>query len=555
MRKLKDIDRIIEIDPARALQSLDSIPRQELSGDALAYYALLYTQAQVKCNVIVTSDSLMRYAYDKYSLDSSGNLKMRTHFYNADIAYNRGDLRGAMKDVLIAYELARNDNDSYWIAKTAEVISDIYYDAFNYSESLKYEQEAIDNYRRAGRIANHRYALCDLASIYLNMGKDKEALHLLDSLITVIYAEQPLDSALMEYAERTNLSALEKNNEFEKIESNLSKYLSPGSIQDVIDLAFIKGLKLCYEYKPDSASVVLSKAYNLAENEEQQIKIMCGLYLNAKINKDFKNAAWMADSLLILQNNVVNRIIKESIACVQRDFYSSEALSHKRKSENILHLLVCVIIIAVIITVSLIVIYRLKLQAKKSELEANISLLLHFRKQIEMTIAENENLSYQLENKNSTLELLKKQLEDKKDIQFQNAIVIEHLFKGKWSGLNMLCNEYFEMGESEKTRGAILNNIDKELKKLRSEKNLKEIENGVNLYMGGIMTLLRKECSFLKEDDFTFISLVFAGLSVRAVCLFRGIKYKLFYLKKSRLSKRIANSDSPHKELFLSKLQ
>lgn len=58
----------------------------------------------------------------------------------------------------------------------------------------------------------------------------------------------------------------------------------------------------------------------------------------------------------------------------------------------------------------------------------------------------------------------------------------------------------------------------------------------------------------MKEDDYTFLSLVFAGFSVRAVCLFSGIKYKLFYLKRSRLGKRISLSDAPHKELFLQKL-
>lgn len=68
------------------------------------------------------------------------------------------------------------------------------------------------------------------------------------------------------------------------------------------------------------------------------------------------------------------------------------------------------------------------------------------------------------------------------------------------------------------------------------------------------MSILREECPFFKEEEYVFLSLVYAGLSVRAVCLFVGIKYKLFYLRKSRLSRRIEESDAPHKELFLDKL-
>ena len=118
----------------------------------------------------------------------------------------------------------------------------------------------------------------------------------------------------------------------------------------------------------------------------------------------------------------------------------------------------------------------------------------------------------------------------------------------------MLCNEYFNIGESEATRISVLNNIGKELDRLRSKKNLKHIETSVDTYMGNIMSTLRRECGFLKEEDFVLLSLLFAGLSVRAICILLNMNYKLVYLKKSRLSKRIMASDAPHKELFVSRM-
>ena len=106
----------------------------------------------------------------------------------------------------------------------------------------------------------------------------------------------------------------------------------------------------------------------------------------------------------------------------------------------------------------------------------------------------------------------------------------------------------------ENVGSIMLRKLDGELKKLRSDDSFKDIEGAVDAYMGNIMTLLRKECDFLKKDDFVFLSLLFAGLSTRSVCLLLDIKYKLFYLRKSRLSKRISESEAPHKELFLSKM-
>lgn len=119
----------------------------------------------------------------------------------------------------------------------------------------------------------------------------------------------------------------------------------------------------------------------------------------------------------------------------------------------------------------------------------------------------------------------------------------------------MLCDKYFDMENLGLDMTVILGKIQRELKRLKTKKNLNEIEKAVDSYMGNIMTMLRNECAFFKEDDFVFLSLVFAGFSSRAVCLLMDIKYKLFYLKRDRLSERIAESEVPHKVLFLSRIK
>ena len=179
---------------------------------------------------------------------------------------------------------------------------------------------------------------------------------------------------------------------------------------------------------------------------------------------------------------------------------------------------------------------------------------MSIKEDVKYVSKENERLNAELTDKSVVLEDLQKRLDDNTQKNIQNRTVIEYLFREKWGTLNMLCNEYFEMGESEVTRNAILVRIEKEIKKLSSKKNLRDIEIAVDLYMGNVVKMLREECSFLKEEDIVFISLIFAGLSVRAICMFTGMKYKHYYLKKSRLIKRISSSSVLHKEIFLKKM-
>ncbi len=73
--------------------------------------------------------------------------------------------------------------------------------------------------------------------------------------------------------------------------------------------------------------------------------------------------------------------------------------------------------------------------------------------------------------------------------------------------------------------------------------------------MNNIIKKLREQCSFLKEEDIVFITLIYAGLSPRAVCFFTDIKLKNFYTKKRRLVERIDNSRCENKDVFIMNLK
>ena len=552
--RLRQIDEIMETEPERALTELEQIDRSNMSHNDSAYFALLYTQAQVKCKVMDLSDTLINIAYYKYRTDVSGDLKLRVYYYKALLSYYRGELKSAMKDVIVAYDIAKDRNNPLWIARSAEVISDIYYDVYNYSQAEVYEHETVEKYLLANKIINHRYATSDLAVLYANEGKENRSIVILDSLLNVVNNEVPFDSALHNYISTAKYYLLSGMSRYEELKKNKFKD-SLVNAEDSIDAFLMKSDILNNEEKDyNGASILLLKAATLTDDIKDLIRIKYASFRQSITAGDYKKAALLGDTLLMMQTNIVDNVLRESIAGEQRDFYSTKAEYQQRRSELMTYILIGVITVAIIITALLIGMYRLKMRAKKAELEANLSELMRVREHAELIDSEYRDATVKLSEKSTAIESLQKRIESNIRVQKQNSEMIEHLFHEKWQTLNMLCNDYFDLGGNEKTRIAILYNIRQELEKQRSPQNMKEIEEAVNRYMGNLMNMLREECPSLKEQDYTFLSLVFAGMSVRAVCLFMDIKYKLFYLKKSRLAKRIAASDAPHKDLFLRKL-
>lgn len=497
-------------------------------------------------------------AYHAFKNHDDYDMRKRAFFYNAAIAFNRGDYPGAMHDVLFSHEIAKENSDNYWIAKSSELIADIYYEVYNYGQAATYTRMAADYYKKADKILNHRYALCNLANTWLNENKEDEAFSLLDSLRKTIPLKTDADRNLMDYIMSAYRSI--KDAPYQKNDSVFANcsYVSPAdsvySLNDMIEIG-----KALYDNgnKRESESL-LKSALNASKDDKEKVRVKYAIYQILVSEKDYEKASLMADTLLTMQSEITRDILNESASCVQRDFYNTIADVNKQKARWMEWLASAVTVIALLSIIIGLLLYRFRMKSRKAELEANMASLIAAKAQVSDLKdntrrygMENKELHEQLKNQDNLINSLQHNLEDNRNLASDRDLMIKTLFKEKWDILNMLCREYFELGDSDKTRIVILKDIEKELARLMDKKNIKEIETAVDRYLDGIMTKLREECSFLKEEDFIYLSLVFAGLSPRAVCMFTGIKYKLYYLKKSRFRKRISDSDAPHKGIFL----
>ncbi|MDE6498423.1 MAG: hypothetical protein K2L21_07170 [Muribaculaceae bacterium] len=500
-------DEIIEISPDTASMILEKIDVNKLNISDKAYYSLLKTEADIKNNVLVLEDSIILSAVLHYNQSPHYNKELRSSFYLAFVYFEQNKLKEAMLHATKAHDLANELHDNYWIAKSAGLISLILSKTYNYSEAETYSRMAADFYKLAGKIELHRYSLCDVAIDLTNQGLLEDGVRILDS-ISQLYTSS---EALKSYANRSSIFPLLSMGENELVKQRIELIPEDDLSQD--EYVYRSHIQESDSLKNSD----LSKALRLSTNKGDSIVVYYARLKHLLRQERYKESALLGDSLLNMQSDVVQEVLRESAMTARSDYFLEKARFKQREASTLRVVSILILIIAFITIAGSYIMYRMILKSKKAEFESDISGLIAERN------SHNE--------------------------------IVESLFKKQWQTLNTLFNDYFENGESDYTRKIILHNIEKELHKLRNPAQLDEIEIAVNKYLNNIVEQLRAEFPLIKNDDIRFIMLIYAGFSVRAVCMICGIKYKYYYLKKSRLIKRISESKSPRKDLFISKLK
>lgn len=559
-RTLIHADSVMEEHPDSALSILEGIDRNSLNSSDLPYYALLYTQAQVKNDIPLASDSLISMAYAKYGADTRGDRGIRSNFYTGEVFFNQENYREAMRYYLTAYEESKRLSDDYWRAKAAERISDLFFYAYNYDEAQKYAEEAAGLFRNVGRDLYHRYSLAQLARILINNGDYERGYTLLDSLHSLAIKQHPIDSAFIDYLRLPLIeAALSTGRSLNGVSGGVDLHSDNMSDGELLDAIILQSSLPDIIGNPDQVELVLDEAASLAHSEEDKIHLLYARYENAKKAGDLARIINMVDSMLYYQNAVAEDIIQESVKGAQRDFYSEQSILHEQRSKTFKWLLFGACLFSVLLISAGVIFHVLKNKAQKAKFQANLEALLSLKAQSEHILRERDSLKLLVDEFGQRNETMVSQIEalksSKRQMEMDNGEIVEKLFKEKWTALDALCDQYYGLNNSELTATSLVGNLQKEVKKIVSKKGLVDVVAAVDTYMNGIVTRLRTQCPFLKEEDVNFVALLFAGFSVRAVCMFTGIKYDYFYVKRGRLKTRIQSSDAPDKALFLQKLR
>lgn len=465
-----------------------------------------------------------------------------------------------MQRFLNAYYAAKNSHNSYWIARSAEKIGDIFYISYSYNQAIHYSKEAIINYREAGQTEAERYAISDLAFRFSQKGEHNKAFKILDSLINITTTENRNNKQLIDYIQYhlalVNIR-LKKDPNYESSHNNpLSDTISESlKITNVIYKAEIENN---ISNPTQSIENLLLKLKNETTNKEEKVQLLYAMYKRANAKGDYKYAATLTDSLIQIQSFIADSLLQESVLGVQNDFYHSKAEEEHAVSVRKNWIILITVLSGLLLTAACIIVYQIKLKRKAKEIAASVTSLANmtheFNLQKEQINSQLEQISQkdaELMEKENEVKQLMTELAEHINTESKHNELVRELFATKWSTLNSLCNEYDAWKENSGVASKIYTQFCRELDKLRSAKGMRELEQMVNQYNQGLMTHFRAEVPGLKEYTYQLMILSAAGFEPRVGALLLNIEKQNFYLRRRRLRERLDTLKPPHLELYL----
>ncbi|MDE6534548.1 MAG: CDC27 family protein [Muribaculaceae bacterium] len=507
-----------DADSARA--ELREIDPAKLQGkDDRARYELLTAMARYRLNDYghPDADSLISIAVDRFEDTSDRMRLMQALFLRADLRYQQEEYTDAMGDALRAYDIAEKGTNEDWKARTAEQIADIFAVTQNFKEAIPYIDKAIEHYRAAGKERNVRFSLCDKADALERINQARESIRLTDSIITLA-KQEPEDRQLLAYCYISIFPSLYKQGQFERALQILEDYekLSPLSSTECSYMAeTLVRLDKVVESEP-----YLRRADSLASSRIEQSNKYRAMMFYHRASGNLLRANDYADSLRTIVVAEVHDILQQTPLAIQRDVYNKKYVNERERYYQTLNIaiIVAAILVIIIISTTLYLTYKVKLQ----------------RRDIENKMEEIHTLSLRLTDALGS-----------EDLNNQLQESVESLFRNQWQTINTLCNRYFEDPESEISKTLIFSEFKKILSQMTNKKNMRQLDEAVNTYMDNILIRLREEYSKIKDEEIEFMTLILSGFSAKTICLFSGMTLNNFYTKRTRLIKRICQNVSP----------
>ena len=527
--RLDRADALMYPEPDKALALLDSIDPATLRGEAdRARYALLYSKAQNKNHIFPTSDSLIDIAVDYYDRSGHDSLRMLAHFYRSAIRNSAAAYHAALRDGLMAKDIAEQLDMPYWVARASQEIADAYYQSYDMDNAIKYSDIAARDFNRTGYHLNSHYVTVDKAVALSHRGRYHESLRILDSMTNIV---DTTDLDIITYVWTGYLRPLNAlNRSAEAIEyARKAMKLEPVMFYDpMIDYADI-AISYMQTGQNDSADYYLK----IAENRNTPAVPYAKARHLAKI-KDYEGAFELMRTYNSKHSAMLNDLINNSIAIEEKEFLVKKKESELRESR--LRYAVMVLILALIVIVLL---YARQYSLRKRRYVEQR--LFEVSATVDELMSSNQALKHKLSDANKLIS------EDcgQKDLYDH---ITESLFKKQFESLSLLCDKYYDKYYSkyhkpDSATADLTRQLEQQLQFIVSDVSVENMRKIIDHYSNGKMTALTQLIEF-KHDELTFLTLIIAGFSTRSICVLMKIEYPTYYTKRRRLKEKLQKLDS-----------
>ncbi|MDE6334188.1 MAG: hypothetical protein K2L77_06025, partial [Muribaculaceae bacterium] len=353
--------------PDSAMALLDSIDPASLHGEhEHARYALLYSQAQNKNHIFPTSDSLINIAVSYYDHSGHDSLRMLAHFYRSVIYNSTSAHHSALRDALLAKDLAESLHQPYWVARASQEIADAYYQSYDMDNSIRYSDIAARNFTRTGYHLNSHYVTVDKAAALNYRGHYNESLRILDSLANVIDTTDYNICAYLWNVRIKPLNALGRHNEaFTYAYKSISA--TPLIIEPTFQYCDIANLHTTIG-QLDSAAYYLDKG---RAQDSMTYFYSNSYYLENK--GDYQGALKSFRSYFKIRNKLLNDLINDNISVEEKEYISNKAGIDAKVQRRKTMIITCCSVTLMLILALLILYMRAQYRIRQIESDRKLS--------------------------------------------------------------------------------------------------------------------------------------------------------------------------------------
>lgn len=518
-----------------------------------ALYALLISQANHKCGIFEKDDSVISTAVHYFALQNDRYHLMKSFFYQAVIRRASPDYDTAIIPAMHAFFLSKELEDVYWQGRTAELLCHILSSSYSEDEALKYAELASEFYNKGGYEDFYIFSIVDKIHSLNCLNRFGESREIVEELEHDRIEDRFFRSYLSKVAMKA-YSGLNDDFRAELWADSLLKYRDCWEAAATI-YANIADVKISIG-KLEEGKMLIDSAYSCACTIEDSIFIRLAELNLYKAMDSTKDAYAALQDVFHTQNRILDERIRQSVVKAQRDYYEEEAAISEARAERSRLYIIGIIIFSGMVVSIILLIYRNRINSKKSELNAKITELLMISADLKNTVSLNQSLLGQLTRQQSDLIYLSRCVENSKLEQDKLQVSLRQLLNGHFTYLDILVSEYAKKDEdnSPHALNALYKNLKAEIDKFNSPKSLSRITEIVNKCKDNLIEKMVDQIPLLKPMDITFITLTFAGFSAKSIGFVLGMKANSTYNKKHNLIKLIERSDAVDKDWFLKEL-
>lgn len=444
-----------------------------------------------------------------------------------------GDFQHAMRAYMEAEQHAAQGVDAHLLGELYGRIGAIYNRYCDYAQSISYYQKAYRHFNSAGEKHLQNKALCDIASLYIAMGKYADAAQLL--VLTNNWAILANDEEVEQLSEELLADLYGRFDALENMRQ-VAFPAQPTDDKDYRENYRFLAVQAARERNFAAVEHYLRMAWAEAENALDSLDMYSVEYTIQDMLGNSRAALDSYRKMAQMQNMRMDTIMRNPIQQVRIEYLQqlSDMRMEQLRQKQTINMLITTVACAIILLLAIIAIYQRRLR----------------KAAVDNYMVEVQTLQQRIRNSESVISDMNEQIVHSSASVEEMGEQIKTLFKRQFALLDSLVNTYYETRDINRDKEAIYKQVKGEIAKLSSPKSVAELEAIINRHRGGVIADIRTKYPSLSEQNITLLCYILAGFSAKSIGILLDCSIAHVHTKKSRLKRQLLDLDAASGEKF-----